>query len=49
MELGVTKQTYYRWRREYGGQGSDSVERLRELEQETARLKKVVEDLSSRR
>ncbi len=45
-KLGVTEQTYYRWRKEYGGLTRDQAKRLRELEQENARLKKLVADLS---
>lgn len=45
-KLGVTEQTYYRWRKEYGGLSRDQVKRLRELEQENARLKKLVADVS---
>ena len=45
-KLGVTEQTYYRWRKEYGGLTRDQARRLRELEQENARLKKLVADLS---
>jgi putative transposase len=45
-QLGVTDQTYYRWRREYGGLKSDQAKRLKELERENARLKKVVADLT---
>ena len=41
-QLGVTDQTYYRWRREYGGLKVDQAKRLRELERENARLKKLV-------
>lgn len=44
--LGVTEQTYYRWRREYGGMRIEQAKRLRELEKENARLKKLVADLS---
>ncbi len=40
--LGVTQQTYYRWRREYGGLTVDQAKRLKELEKENARLKNVV-------
>jgi transposase-like protein len=43
--LGVTEQTYYRWRKEYGGLRVDQAKRLKELEQENSRLKKVVADL----
>jgi putative transposase len=44
--IGVTGNTYYRWRKEYGGMGADQARRLKELEQENARLKRVVADLS---
>ncbi len=40
--LGVTEQTYYRWRKEYGGLRMDQAKRLKELEKENARLKKLV-------
>jgi transposase-like protein len=43
-KLGVTEQTYYRWRKEYGGLRVDQAKRLRELERENSRLKKVVAD-----
>ncbi len=45
-KLGVTEQTYYRWRKEYGGVHTDQVKRLKELEKENARLKKLVADVS---
>lgn len=45
-ELGVTGNTYYRWRKEYGGLGLDQAKRLKVLEQENTRLKRVVADLS---
>ena len=45
-QLGVTDQTYYRWRREYGGLKTNQAKRLKELERENARLKKVVADLT---
>ncbi len=45
-QLGITDQTYYRWRKEYGGLKTDQAKRLKELERENARLKKVVADLS---
>jgi len=45
-KLGITEQTYYRWRREYGGMRVDQARRLKELERENARLKKLVADLS---
>jgi putative transposase len=41
-KLGITEQTYYRWRKEYGGLRSDQAKRLKELEKENARLKKLV-------
>jgi transposase-like protein len=45
-QLGITEQTYYRWRSEYGGMRVDQAKRLKELEVENARLKKLVADLS---
>jgi putative transposase len=45
-KLGVSEQTYYRWRKEYGGMGVEQTKRLKELERENARLKKLVADLS---
>ena len=45
-QLGVTDQTYFRWRREYGGLKLDQAKRLKQLEQENARLKKLVADLT---
>ncbi len=45
-KLGVTEQTYYRWRKEYGGVRTDQVKRLKDLEKENVRLKKVVADLA---
>jgi len=45
-KIGVTEQTYYRWRREYGGMGVEQAKRLRELERENTRLKRLVADLS---
>jgi len=41
-EASITEQTYYRWRREYGGLQVDQAKRLKELEQENAKLKRVV-------
>ena len=43
---GISEQAYYRWRKEYGGMRVDRVRRLKELEQENARLKKLVADLA---
>lgn len=45
-ELGVTEQTYYRWRKQYGGMKVEQAKRLKELEKENAQLKKLVADLS---
>jgi putative transposase len=44
--IGITEVTYYRWRQEYGGLKSDQVKRLKDLETENARLRKVVSDLT---
>ncbi len=44
--LGVTDQTYYRWRKEYGGMRVEQAKRLQELEKENSRLKKLVADVS---
>ena len=44
--LGVTEQTYYRWRKEYGGLTVDQAKRLKEVEHENTRLKKLVADMS---
>ena len=41
-ELGITEQTYYRWRREYGGMKVSQARRLKELERENGRLKRAV-------
>ena len=43
-KLGITDQTYYRWRKEYGGLKVDQARRLKELERENGRLKKLVAD-----
>jgi putative transposase len=44
--LEISEQTYYRWRKEYGGMGKTQARRLKELEQENARLRQVVAELS---
>jgi putative transposase len=44
--LGVTEQTYYRWRKEYGGLKVSQARRLKELERENSRLKKAVAELT---
>jgi putative transposase len=43
-QIGVTEQTYYRWRKEYGGLRLDQAARLRVLEKENQRLKRIVAD-----
>ena len=43
-KLGITDQTYYRWRKEYGGLRVDQAKRLGELEEENTRLKRIVAD-----
>jgi|TARA_B100001971_G_scaffold210188_1_gene235158 transposase-like protein len=45
-KIGVTEQTYYRWRKEYGGMRVEQAKRLKELEKENGRLKKLVADIS---
>lgn len=45
-KLGITEQTFYRWKKEYGGLRVDQAKRLKGLEQENARLKRLVADLS---
>ena len=45
-EAGTTEQSYYRWRKEYGGLNVDQAKRLKQLEDENSRLKKLVADLS---
>ena len=43
-KLGVAEQTYYRWKQEYGGLRMDQAKRLKELEKENARLKRLLAD-----
>ncbi len=43
-QIGVAEQTYYRWRKEYGGMKVDQAKRLKDLERENARLKKLLAD-----
>jgi putative transposase len=45
-DLGITEQTYYRWRKEYGGMKVSQARRLKELEQENTPLKRAVADLT---
>ena len=44
--LGISEQSYYRWRNEYGGLKVDQVKRMKELERENTRLRKAVSDLT---
>jgi putative transposase len=44
--LGISEQSYYRWRREYGGLKVDQAKRLKEIEKENARLRRAVSDLT---
>ena len=44
--IGVTEQTYYRWRKKYGGMKTDQARRLKDLERENAQLRKAVADLT---
>ena len=44
--IGVTEQSYYRWRKEYGGLKMDQARRMKDLEKENSRLKRLVADLS---
>ena len=46
QKMGVAEQTFYRWKRRYGGLGVSEIRRLRQLEDENRRLKKVVADLT---
>ena len=45
-DAGISEQTYYKWRREYGGLKIDQAKRLKELERENERLKKAVSELT---
>lgn len=45
-KMGITEQTYYRWKKKYGGLGTSELRRLRQLEEENKRLKQMVADLS---
>jgi putative transposase len=46
QKLGISEQTFHRWRNQYGGMKSEAARRLKELEQENLRLKKAVADLT---
>ena len=45
-QIGVSQQTYYRWRKQYGGMTRDQLKRLKELETENTRLRRAVSDLT---
>ncbi len=45
-QIGITQQTYYRWRKQYGGMNRDQLKRLKELEKENARLRRAISDLT---
>ena len=45
-QMGITEQTFYRWKRKFGGLGPSELRKLRMLEEETRQLKKLVADLS---
>lgn len=45
-QIGVTQNTYYRWRKLYGGMGREQLKRLKELEKENQRLRRAVSDLT---
>ncbi len=45
-KIGITEQTYYRWRKEYGGLRIEQAKKLKSLEKENTRLKKLVADIS---
>ena len=45
-QIGTTQQTYYRWRKQYGGMNREQLKRLKELEKENQRLRRAVSDLT---
>ena len=45
-EAGISQQSYYRWRKDYGGRELDQAKRMKDLERENVRLKRLVADLS---
>ena len=45
-KMGIAEQTFYRWKQRYGGMGPGELRRLRQLEEENSRLKRMVADLS---
>ena len=45
-QISITEQTYYRWRKQYGGMGTDQLKELRRLQKENQRLRRTVSDLT---
>ena len=45
-EIGVVEQTYYRWRKQYGGMGTDQVKELKRLQKENEHLRRAISDLT---
>ena len=45
-QISITEQTYYRWRKQYGGMGTDQLKELRRLHKENERLRRAVSDLT---
>ena len=45
-QIGVTEQTYYRWKKEYGGMGTEQLKELKRLQKENERLRRAVSDLT---
>ncbi len=45
-KMGITEQTFYRWKKKYGGLGTNELRRLKQLEEENRKLKQMVADLS---
>ena len=45
-EISITEQTYYRWRKQYSGMGTDQLKELKRLQKENERLRKAVSDLT---
>ena len=48
-EIGIVEQTFYRWRKQYGGMGTDQVKELKRLQKENERLRRAVSDLTLER
>lgn len=45
-QISITEQTYYRWRKQYGGMGTDQLKELKRLQKENERLRRAVSDLT---